>query len=83
MAVFVLVEQHVYVVFEVNGQVLIVPKVNYFQILVFIVLFYFPGRCSGNYRCLNGGLCNKNTTARTCICPPTHEGTKCEISIKH
>jgi hypothetical protein len=30
MAVFVLVEQHVYVVFEVNGQVLIVPKVNYF-----------------------------------------------------
>ncbi len=82
MVVFVLVEQLVYVVFGVNGQVLIVLKVS-FQQLNFIFLSYCIGRCSGNYKCLNGGLCSKNTTERVCICPSTFEGPKCEIRIKH
>jgi len=82
MVVFVLVEQLVYVVFGVNGQVLIVLKVS-FHLFNFDLLSFIIGRCSGNYKCLNGGLCSKNTTVRACICPPTFQGQKCETPITH
>ncbi|CAM4769346.1 unnamed protein product [Rotaria magnacalcarata] len=40
-------------------------------------------RCSGNYRCLNGGSCNNNPAKRECICPATFDGSQCENPIKH
>ncbi len=52
-------------------------------LLSFSLILFFLERCSGGYRCFNGGLCGKNTTARTCICPPNYEGSKCETPVKH
>jgi hypothetical protein len=82
MVVFVLMEQLVYVVFEVNGPELIVLKVCISKSIGFDYSFIVLGRCSGNYNCLNGGSCSKNVTVRACICPPSFRGTKCEIPIK-
>lgn len=74
-------EQLVYVDFVVNGQVLIVRKVNLiFKFHFFVFNNIFLGKCSGNYKCLNGGLCNKNYTIQACVCPSTFEGLTCEKS---
>lgn len=77
MVEFALEERLACVVDVVNGQAKIALSVGERCSHVDVSQFVgFLGRCSGNYVCLNNGMCT-NSTARICTCPAGFGGPFC------